>query len=113
MQTRLLTVLVLAYSLATSVRAVVVETVCLSLRDGGRIVLLADTFIEREGQRGFIEAALVAARPEARNTSLARYAAVIRDVAAAYQLLGLPGPARVRCRVCGFRLGGSRHQSAT
>ncbi len=36
-----------------------------SLRDGDRIVFLGDTFIEREGDRGFIETALVAAHPEA------------------------------------------------
>ncbi|MFM7034806.1 MAG: SGNH/GDSL hydrolase family protein [Planctomycetia bacterium] len=36
-----------------------------SLRDGDRVVLLGDTFIEREGDRGFIEAALVAGHPEA------------------------------------------------
>jgi lysophospholipase L1-like esterase len=35
------------------------------LHDGDRVVLLGDTFIERDGQRGFIEAALVAAHPEA------------------------------------------------
>ena len=35
------------------------------LRDGDRVVLLGDTFVEREGQRGFIEAALVAAHPQA------------------------------------------------
>lgn len=34
-----------------------------SLRDGDRIVLLGDTFVEREGDRGFIETALVAAHP--------------------------------------------------
>lgn len=36
-----------------------------SLRDGDRVVLLGDTFIEREGDRGFIETALVASHPEA------------------------------------------------
>ncbi len=36
-----------------------------SLRDGDRVVFLGDTFIEREGDRGFIETALVAAHPEA------------------------------------------------
>jgi len=36
-----------------------------SLRDGDRIVFLGDTFVEREGDRGFIETALVAAHPEA------------------------------------------------
>ena len=36
-----------------------------SLRDGDRVVLLGDTFIEREGDRGFVETALVAAQPEA------------------------------------------------
>ena len=41
------------------------EPVPWELRDGDRVVLLGDTFIEREGQRGFIEAALVAAHPEA------------------------------------------------
>ncbi len=35
------------------------------LRDGDRVVFLGDTFFEREGQRGFIEAALVAAHPAA------------------------------------------------
>lgn len=35
------------------------------LRDGDRVVFLGDTFIEREGDRGFIETALVAAHPEA------------------------------------------------
>jgi lysophospholipase L1-like esterase len=65
MQTRLLTVLVLAYSLATSARAAEAEDANWSLHDGDRVVLLGDTFVEREGQRGFIEAALVAAYPEA------------------------------------------------
>lgn len=36
-----------------------------SLRDGDRIVFLGDTFIEWEGDRGFIETALVAAHPDA------------------------------------------------
>ena len=36
-----------------------------SLRDGDRVVFLGDTFVEREGDRGFIETALVAAHPEA------------------------------------------------
>lgn len=36
-----------------------------SLRDGDRVVLLGDTFIEREGDRGFIETALIAAHPGA------------------------------------------------
>ena len=36
-----------------------------SLRDGDRVVMLGDAFIEREGDRGFIETALVAAHPEA------------------------------------------------
>ena len=35
------------------------------LRDGDRVVLLGDTFIEREGDQGFIEAALVASHPDA------------------------------------------------
>ncbi|MCE9629885.1 MAG: SGNH/GDSL hydrolase family protein [Planctomycetia bacterium] len=35
------------------------------LRDGDRVVLLGDTFIEREGERGFVETALVTAHPEA------------------------------------------------
>jgi lysophospholipase L1-like esterase len=35
------------------------------LRDGDRVILLGDTFIEREGDRGFIEAALVATHPDA------------------------------------------------
>ncbi len=35
------------------------------LHDGDRVVLLGDTFIEREGDRGFIETALVAAHPRA------------------------------------------------
>lgn len=35
------------------------------LREGDRVVLLGDTFIEREGDRGFIETALVAAHPDA------------------------------------------------
>lgn len=65
MQRRLLTVLFLAGGLAASARATEVETAGWSLRDGDRVVLLGDTFIEREGQRGFIEAALVAAHPEA------------------------------------------------
>jgi len=36
-----------------------------SLRDGDRIVFLGDTFVEWEGDRGFIETALVAAHPDA------------------------------------------------
>ena len=36
-----------------------------SLRDGERVVMLGDAFVEREGDRGFVEAALVAAHPEA------------------------------------------------
>ena len=36
-----------------------------SLRDGDRVVFLGDTFVEREGDRGFIETALVAGHPEA------------------------------------------------
>jgi lysophospholipase L1-like esterase len=36
-----------------------------SLLDGDRVVFLGDTFVEREGDRGFIETALVAAHPEA------------------------------------------------
>jgi hypothetical protein len=36
-----------------------------SLRDGDRVVFLGDTFVEREGDRGFIETALVASHPEA------------------------------------------------
>jgi len=36
-----------------------------SLRDGDRVVFLGDTFVEREGDRGFIETALVAAHPDA------------------------------------------------
>ena len=39
-----------------------------SIRDGDRVVLLGDTFFEREGGRAFVEAALVAAHPEARIT---------------------------------------------
>jgi lysophospholipase L1-like esterase len=35
-----------------------------SLRDGDRVVFLGDTFVEREGDRGFIETSLVAAHPE-------------------------------------------------
>ncbi len=35
------------------------------LRDGDRVVLLGDTFIEREGEQGFIETALVATHPTA------------------------------------------------
>jgi lysophospholipase L1-like esterase len=35
------------------------------LCDGDRIVLLGDTFVEREGDRGFIEAAIVASHPDA------------------------------------------------
>lgn len=35
------------------------------VHDGDRVVLLGDAFIEREGDRGFIETALVAAHPEA------------------------------------------------
>lgn len=38
------------------------------LRAGDRVVLLGDTFIEREGDRGFIETALVAAHPQANLT---------------------------------------------
>ena len=34
-------------------------------RDNDRVVLLGDTFIEREGDRGFIETALVASHPDA------------------------------------------------
>ena len=36
-----------------------------SLRDGDRVVLLGDTFIEREGYQGFIETALVVTHPTA------------------------------------------------
>lgn len=36
-----------------------------SLHAGDRVVLLGDAFFEREGQRGFIETALVAAHPDA------------------------------------------------
>jgi lysophospholipase L1-like esterase len=36
-----------------------------TLRDGDRVVLLGDTFVEREGDRGYIESALVASHPEA------------------------------------------------
>jgi len=36
-----------------------------SLHDGDRVVFLGDTFVEREGDRGFIETALVAAHPDA------------------------------------------------
>ena len=36
-----------------------------SLCDGDRVVFLGDTFVEREGDRGFIETALVAAHPDA------------------------------------------------
>ena len=36
-----------------------------TLRDGDRVVLLGDTFIEREGDRAFIETALVASHPDA------------------------------------------------
>jgi lysophospholipase L1-like esterase len=36
-----------------------------SLRDGDRVVFLGDTFVEREGDRGFIETALVATHPDA------------------------------------------------
>jgi len=35
------------------------------LRDGDRVVFLGDTFVEREGDRGFIETALVAAHSSA------------------------------------------------
>jgi lysophospholipase L1-like esterase len=35
------------------------------LQDGDRVVLLGDTFVEREGDRGFIETALVATNPAA------------------------------------------------
>jgi lysophospholipase L1-like esterase len=35
------------------------------LRDADRVVFVGDTFIEREGDRGFVETALVAAHPEA------------------------------------------------
>lgn len=45
--------------------AAMAEPVGMPLRDGDRVVFLGDTFVEREGQRGFIEAALVAAHPEA------------------------------------------------
>lgn len=38
------------------------------IRAGDRVVLLGDTFIEREGDRGFIETALVAAHPQANLT---------------------------------------------
>ena len=36
-----------------------------TLRDGDRVVLLGDTFVEREGDQGRIETALVAASPQA------------------------------------------------
>jgi lysophospholipase L1-like esterase len=36
-----------------------------SLRDGDRVVLLGDAFVEREGDRGYIETALVASHPGA------------------------------------------------
>jgi lysophospholipase L1-like esterase len=36
-----------------------------SLRDGDRVVFLGDTFVEREGDRGFIETAIVTAHPGA------------------------------------------------
>jgi len=36
-----------------------------TLADGDRVVLLGDTFFERDGQRGFVESALVAAHPGA------------------------------------------------
>jgi len=36
-----------------------------TLRDGDRVVLLGDTFVEREGDQGHIETALVAASPQA------------------------------------------------
>jgi len=36
-----------------------------SLRDGDRVVFLGDTFVEREGDRGFIETALVASHTDA------------------------------------------------
>lgn len=39
-----------------------------SLRDGDRVVFLGDTFFEREGGRGLVEAALVATHPEAHVT---------------------------------------------
>lgn len=68
MHTCFLAVLFLAAALAASARATEVEITGWSLRDGDRVVLLGDTFVEREGQRGFIEAALVAAHPEARLT---------------------------------------------
>ena len=45
--------------------AATAEPVGMPLHDGDRVVFLGDTFVEREGQRGFIEAALVAAHPEA------------------------------------------------
>lgn len=35
------------------------------LRNGDRVVLLGDTFLEREGDQGFIETALVATHPDA------------------------------------------------
>ena len=35
------------------------------LQDGDRVVLLGDTFVEREGDQGFIETALVATHPDA------------------------------------------------
>ena len=35
------------------------------LQDGDRVVLLGDTFVEREGEQGFIETALVATHPDA------------------------------------------------
>lgn len=35
------------------------------LQDGDRVVFLGDTFLEREGDRGFIETALVATHPDA------------------------------------------------
>jgi lysophospholipase L1-like esterase len=39
-----------------------------SLRDGDRVVFLGDTFFERDGALGIVEAALVASHPESRIT---------------------------------------------
>lgn len=39
-----------------------------TLRDGDRVVLLGDAFVEREGELGIVESALVAAHPQARLT---------------------------------------------
>ena len=39
-----------------------------SLHDGDRVVLIGDAFLEREGDLGIIEAALVASHPQARLT---------------------------------------------